>query len=77
VSKKRFTSGYEACLVDKFSSKKRSEIMAKVRSQGNASTEIKALQILKKRRHYWLASPFANVWTPGLCFSKCPRRPVH
>jgi DNA mismatch endonuclease (patch repair protein) len=33
--------------VDNFSRQKRSEIMAKVRSWGNASTEVKALRILK------------------------------
>jgi DNA mismatch endonuclease, patch repair protein len=74
-------------LVDNFTRQKRSEIMAKVRSQGNASTEIKALQILKRgaitgwRRHLPMfghpdfAFPKARValFIDGCFWHGCPR----
>lgn len=47
MNKGRFMSGCEANSVDKFSRNKRSEIMGKVRSRGNATTELAALRILR------------------------------
>jgi DNA mismatch endonuclease (patch repair protein) len=41
------TNGYEVNSVDKFSKRKRSEIMGKVRSRGNATTELKTMRILR------------------------------
>jgi DNA mismatch endonuclease (patch repair protein) len=57
MNKGLFTSGCEENSVDKFTRDKRSEIMARVRSRGNATTELRALRILRSgaitgwRRH--------------------------
>jgi len=87
ISKERFTNDYGANWVDNSSSKKRSEIMAKVRSRDNASTEIKALQILRSdaitgwRRHLPMfghpdfAFPKTRVvlFIDGCFWHGCPR----
>jgi DNA mismatch endonuclease, patch repair protein len=73
--------------VDNFNTRKRSEIMARVRSSGNASTELKALQILRRgavtgwRRHFPIfgspdfAFPKAHLalFIDGCFWHGCPR----
>ncbi len=87
MNKRRFLNGCELNSVDSFNSQKRSEIMAKVRSRGNASTELKALQILRRgavtgwRRHFPIfgrpdfAFPKARLalFIDGCFWHGCPR----
>jgi len=70
TSKRRCTIGCGANLMDNFNKEKRSQIMGKVRSHGNASTELKALRILRRggvkgwRRH------LAIFGRPDFAFTK-------
>jgi DNA mismatch endonuclease (patch repair protein) len=87
MSKGRFTIGCEASLMDRFTSGKRSEIMGKVRSRGNATTELQVLRILRRasitgwRRHLPLfgrpdfAFPKSRValFIDGCFWHGCPR----
>lgn len=56
--------------MDKFPRRKRSEIMAKVRSRGNASTELKALRILRQSRITGWRRHLPIVGHPDFAFPK-------
>lgn len=49
-------------MTDTFTKNERSEIMGKIRSRGNAATELRLIEILKKRR---IAGWRRNVYLPG------------
>jgi G:T-mismatch repair DNA endonuclease (very short patch repair protein) len=60
-------------MADMWTARKRSDVMARIRSSGNRSTELRLLEILQKKRDQRVAAQAAYFWAPGFRIQKGAR----